>query len=54
MVQSEGAYVQEFNETMVLAQLAVLNKAVSQVKEFDSHKGSQKSDMHMYEQFMED
>jgi hypothetical protein len=54
VVQSEGAYVQEFNETMVLAQLAVLNKAVSQVKEFDSHKGSQKSDMHMYEQFMED
>lgn len=41
-------YIAEYNDNAVLCQLAVLNQAVSSVKEFESHKGSQKSDMHMY------
>ena len=47
IIKDTEDYLNEFNENAILCQLSVLNQAVSSLKEFESHKGSQKSDMDM-------
>lgn len=50
IVKGTEDYSAEYNEAMVLTQLAALNKAISTVKYFDSHQGNTvKNEMAMYE-----